>query len=224
MGIDGAVSVGDVEAMVLGVDDTVEGAVDMAQAVGEVDPGVDDDEGEGVLEHGDSKCDDRVGESRFESPDCGGLLLLLVMMPSDYMCEEGAGALRCGTQLLGVNADGSQCQWDDAAKASKSEGGGVDFASFVADHGWSVPGIEKKANGNLHHMIADDYLQALPFCDVVSLELIFGGMDLQVSENLVCVKKVKECSSNSIDDCGQNNGEDVVADPGQQGFLRHQHT
>ena len=198
VGIDGAVGVGYVEAMVLGMDDAVQGAVDVAEAVGEVDPGVDDDEGECVLEHGHSIRDDGVGQAKFES--CG--LLLLVVTPGDYVCEAGAGALRCDTQLLGVNADCSQCQWDDASNVSKCQGGGMDFASFVTDHGWSIPGIEKKANGNLHHMIAYDYFQALPFGDVISLELVFAGMDPQVGENLVCIEKVKECSRNGVDDCG----------------------
>ena len=49
MGVDGTVGVRDVEAVVLGVDGGVEGAVNVAEAVGEVDPSVNDDEGEGVL-------------------------------------------------------------------------------------------------------------------------------------------------------------------------------
>ena len=47
--VDGAVGVGDVEAVVLRVDDAVERLVDVAEAVREVDPGVDDGEGSEVL-------------------------------------------------------------------------------------------------------------------------------------------------------------------------------
>lgn len=62
MGVDGAVGVGDVEAMVLRVHEAVERFVDVAEAVGEVDPGVDDDESEGVLEAGDEDCEEGFGE------------------------------------------------------------------------------------------------------------------------------------------------------------------
>ena len=49
VGVDCSVGVRDVEAVVLGVDNTVEGSVDVAETVSEVDPSVDDDESEEVL-------------------------------------------------------------------------------------------------------------------------------------------------------------------------------
>lgn len=77
VGVDGAVGVGNVEAVVLSVHEAVEGAVDVAEAVGEVDPRVDDDEGEGVLGRRVEVIEGESREGKFEGcwgvgGDCGG--------------------------------------------------------------------------------------------------------------------------------------------------------
>lgn len=66
VGVDGAVGVGDVDAVMLGVYEAVEGAVHVAEAVGEVDPGVDHDEREEVLKEWCEDCDGEFGDGEFE--------------------------------------------------------------------------------------------------------------------------------------------------------------
>lgn len=77
MRVDGAIGVGDVEAVVLGVDEPVEGKVGVAQTVGKVDPCVHDDEGEEVLEKGGYEasiefCEEELGGCQGRGKRVGG--------------------------------------------------------------------------------------------------------------------------------------------------------
>lgn len=72
VGVDGALGVGDVEAVVLRVHEAVERAVCVAEAVGEVDPGVNDDEGEGVLGCWGEVIEGEFCEGEFEG--CWGIV------------------------------------------------------------------------------------------------------------------------------------------------------
>ena len=65
-------------------------------------------------------------------------------------------------------------------------------------------------------MISYHSLEALPFGDVVPLELVFGRMDTIVAEKLAGVEQVEEAPSDGIDDGGQDNGEQLV------GYARYQ--
>ena len=70
--------------------------------------------------------------------------------------------------------------------------------------------VQKQPNGDLHDMIPDDCLQTLPSCDVVSFELVFGGVDTPVAEEIVSVEKVEEGGGDGVDDCREDGCEDVV--------------
>ncbi|KAL9024627.1 MAG: hypothetical protein Q9196_006381 [Gyalolechia fulgens] len=217
VGVDGAVGVGDVEAVVLGVDEAVEGAVGVAEAVGEVDPGVDDGEGEEELRGGREDAGRGSGEEEFGGGEGWGVAA------SDDSGEREAGAAGCVTELLGVDPDRGQEDGDDAASAAEDGGGVVDPASFVTGHGGAVPVVaEGEADGDLHHVVADDGLEAFPSRDVVSLDFILRRVDPIVATQLVDIKEMEECTGDGINDGRQDDGEDIVADPGEDWFLRGQ--
>ena len=62
MGVYGAVGVGYVEEMVAGMDDAVESFVHVAKPVGKVDPGINDCEGDEVLEGWNGDMYDHFGK------------------------------------------------------------------------------------------------------------------------------------------------------------------
>lgn len=217
VGVDGAVSVRDVEAVVLGVDEAVEGAVYMAKAVCEIDPGVDDDEGEEVLEGRRENAGEEFGEEEFDGGE--GVGDGWVLVASNYSSEGGAGALCCVAELFCIDTNGVQEDWDDAASPLEDGGGVVDLASLVPGHCWAVAVAENKADGDVQEMVADDCFEAFPSCDVVSLELIFRRMDSIIAKQLVDIKHVEECACDGINDSRQYDSEDIVTNPGEYWFL-----
>lgn len=100
-----------------------------------------------------------------------------------------------------VDAEDCEEHGDDVSEVADCESYGVGFAGFVADHGWAVAVVEDEADGYLHDMVADDGFKAFPFCDVVSLKLLFRGVDSMVAEESVGVEDVEECSGDGVDDC-----------------------
>lgn len=102
----------------------------------------------------------------------------------------------------------------------------MDPACFIADHhGRAVVAVvQQEAEGDLHEVVADDGFQAFPFRDVVPFELVFGRMDAMGAEEVVGVEEVEEGAGDGVDDGGQDDCEDVVADPREEGFLLDQGT
>ncbi len=198
VGVDGAVGVRDVEAVVLGVHEAVKGAVDVAEAVGEVDPRVDDDEGEGVLGGRVEVIEGESREGEFEGcwgvvGDCGGAT-------DEELGEGWAGAGGREAESFGVDAEGGQEDGDDVSEAAEGEGGGVGSAGFVADHGWAAAVVQDETDGDLHDVVADDGFEAFPFGDVVPLEFLFGRVDAVIAEDSVGVEDVEEGCGDGIDD------------------------
>lgn len=220
VGVDGAVGVRDVEAVVLRVHEPVEGAVDVAEAVREVDPRVDDDEGYEVLQGGDEDVGGEGGEGEVERGEVvlGGLVRggddgCEVVAAADDAGEGWAGALGGVAELLGVDADGVQDDGDDMASVVDHVGGVVDSASFVTDHWWAGAVIEEQADGDLDDMITDDAFEAFPSGDVIPFQLVLCRMDSIVSEQFIGVEEMEKAAGNGINDGGQDDGKYIVADP-----------
>lgn len=218
VGVDGAVGVRDVEAVVLRVHEPVEGAVDVAETVREVDPRVDDDEGYEVLQGWDEDVGGEGGEGEVERGEVvlgggGHDRCEVVVAAADDAGEGWAGALGGVAELLGVDADGVQDDGDDTASVVDHVGGVVDSASLVTDHWWAGAVIEEQADGDLDDMITDDAFEAFPSGDVVPFQLVLCRMDSIVSEQFIGVEEVEKGAGNGINDGWQDDGKHVVADP-----------
>ena len=59
-------------------------------------------------------------------------------------------------------------------------------------------------------MVPHDGLQALPFRHVVPLELVFRGVDPVVGEQVVYVEEVEDGSGDGVDNCREDDCEDLV--------------
>lgn len=76
----------------------------------------------------------------------------------------------------------------------------LDLADFVTCHGWAVIVDEKKADGDLHDVVADGCFKALPFRNMVSFEFVFGRVYPVTVKYLVGIEEMEECSCNDIND------------------------
>ena len=124
-----------------------------------------------------------------------------LIVASQYLRQSRTRAFGCDGETVGIDSHGVERHGNQVPRTSNHTGGAVDLAALVSNHGRSVAMIQSETDGDLDDVVPHNSLQALPFRNVVPLELVFRGVDPIVAEKGVDVEEVEEASGDGVDDC-----------------------
>ena len=147
----------------------------MAESVGEVDPRVNDRQGDEILESGHAEGDEEPSQRQLDGVEAVVLRGLVAgqVIAREYLRQRRTRTFSSDSEAGGIDSNGVERQGHEVPRPFNHVGGTVDLAALVSNHRWSLAIVQSETDGDLNDVVPHDGLQALPFRHVIPLELVF---------------------------------------------------
>ena len=197
----------------------------MHQAVEEILPCVEDEDGEEELKARDEDVVDELGAGQFPGGESGNLGL--GGEEGIVSSCQGASEKRMrGSHILGegsgIDTEEAQQTWQgtlDEAQARSPDG---DVVVGLARHLWGLGEGEQSARDDLDDLMNNDIAGDLVAGDMIPAQNLVGCVETVLGEEIKDVDNVEDHGHNPVYDHGGEDVEPGIGDPRQEILLRRQ--